>query len=125
MNELLTVSKRIDRASIRLYAEVSDDYNPIHLDPDFAAASPMKGIIAHGMLSLNLIWQSVRASLGCSGESTVLEVRFLKPVREDDVLTAGGSARIEGGYDAWVKNQRGETVIGGTVSIRQPRQATI
>ena len=125
MNELLNVSKRIDRASIRLYAEVSDDYNPIHLDPDFAAASPMKGVVAHGMLSLNLIWQSVRASLGCSGEGAVLEVRFLKPVREDDVLTAGGSARSEGGYNAWVKNQRGETVIGGTVSIREPHNAAM
>jgi 3-hydroxybutyryl-CoA dehydratase len=115
--ELARVSKLIDRAAIRLYAELTDDFNPIHLDPVFAAASPMKGIIAHGMLSVSLIWQSLARSLDPAQAGTVLDIRFLKPVRENDVVTAGGAAVAPGCYEVWVKNQHGETVIGGTAAI--------
>lgn len=115
---LAPVSKRIDRTAIRLYAELTDDFNPIHLDPDFAAKSPMKGIIAHGLLSVNLLWQSVRISLGEAAVSdATLDIRFLRPVREDDVVTAGGRRRADGnGYDVWIANQHGETVISGRMA---------
>lgn len=115
---LSPVSKRIDRAAIRLYAELTDDFNPIHLDPDFAARTPMKGIIAHGLLSVNLLWQSVRISLGDAAVSdATLDIRFLRPVREDDLVTAGGQRRADGdGYDVWINNQHGETVIAGRMA---------
>ncbi len=119
MTETLAhVSKRIDRAAIRLYAELTDDFNPIHLDPDFAATTPMKGIIAHGLLSVNLLWQSVRQTLGDEAVSdATLDIRFLRPVREDDVVTAGGTRRADGdGYDVWIANQHGETVIAGRMA---------
>lgn len=113
---LQTVSKRIDRAAIRLYAEITNDFNPIHVDPEFARQTAMGGIIAHGMLSLNLVWQSLRASLGEEyAAGAVLDVRFVRPVREDDVVTAGGERRSEG-FDVWVRNQNGEPVIVGQVT---------
>jgi acyl dehydratase len=117
---LVAVSKRIDRAAIRLYAEISDDFNPIHVDPEFAAKTPMRGIIAHGMLSLNLVWQSLRATYGGeAAEGATLEVRFVRPVREDDVVSAGGSL-VEGAvgiYAITVTNQKDEPVITGTVTL--------
>jgi 3-hydroxybutyryl-CoA dehydratase len=116
--ELVTVSKTIDRPAIRLYAEITDDFNPIHLDPEFAAATPMRGIIAHGMLSLNLVWQSLRASYGAvAAEGAKLDVRFVRPVRENDVVSATGRLRSgsAGGYDVVVANQNGEPVITGTL----------
>ncbi len=61
---LIPSSKVIDRPAIRAYAEVTGDFNPIHLDPDFAVRTPMKGIIAHGMLSLNMLWQALAKTLG-------------------------------------------------------------
>lgn len=122
-DDLPTVSKRIDRAAIRLYAEISDDFNPIHVDPEFAAASPMKGIIAHGMLSLNLIWQVLRNAAGEIQPPVVLDVRFRKPVRENDVVTAGGRRAEDGGYDVWARNEQGETVIDGTARLA-PGSAT-
>lgn len=115
--ELLPCSKRIDRQSILLYAAVTDDFNPIHVDDAFAAQSPMGGIIAHGMLSLNLIWQSLRATLGQAGTRDIeLAIRFTRPVRIDDVVTAGGSLSDPAArrYEVWVRNQSGETVIAGT-----------
>lgn len=118
--ELVTVSKRVDRAAIRLYAEITEDFNPIHVDPDFAARTAMGGIIAHGMLSLNLIWQALGATFGRqAAEGARLEVRFVRPVREDDVVSASG--RLVPGsdatYDVTVANQKGEAVISGTLSL--------
>jgi acyl dehydratase len=118
--ELERVSKVVDRAAIRLYAEITDDFNPIHVDPDFAATTPMRGIIAHGMLSLNLIWQSLRATYGAQAqEGAKLDVRFTRPVREDDTVSAHGRLREgdAGIYDVTIENQRGEPVISGTLTL--------
>ncbi len=53
-----------DESGIRRYAELTGDFNPIHVDPEFAATTPFGGVIAHGTMSLNLIWQAAAASLG-------------------------------------------------------------
>jgi 3-hydroxybutyryl-CoA dehydratase len=119
---LVPAEKLIDRAAIRLYAEITDDFNPIHLDPVFAAGTPMGGIIAHGMLSLNLIWQSLRETYGPdAAEGAELEVRFVKPVREGDVVRAQGLAVAgpRGRYEVSVCNQAGEAVIVGTLTLAQ------
>lgn len=118
--ELARVSMVIDRPAIRLYAEITDDFNPIHVDPEFAAASTMRGIIAHGMLSLNLIWQSLRATYGAEAhEGARLDVRFTRPVRENDTVSASGKLRdgVAGVYDVAVENQHGEPVIAGTLTL--------
>ncbi len=116
---LETASLRVSRSAILLYAAITDDFNPIHIDPGFAAQTPMKGIIAHGMLSLNLIWQSLRRSLGLDAVARiVLEVRFVRPVRENDVVTAGGERDADGRCTVWVRNQAGETVIAGHAGPR-------
>jgi len=118
--ELVAVSKTIDRSAIRRYAEITEDFNPIHVDPDFAATTPMRGIIAHGMLSLNLVWQSLRATYGAAAaEGATLEVRFVRPVRENDVVSATGRLRTGAGsgYDVVVTNQNGEPVITGTLTL--------
>ena len=118
--ELVKVGKTIDRPAIRLYAEVTDDFNPIHVDPEFAATTPMRGIIAHGMLSLNLIWQSLRATYGSgAAEGAKLDVRFVRPVRENDIVSAGGRLKdgAAGTYEVTVENQNGESVIAGTLTL--------
>jgi acyl-coenzyme A thioesterase PaaI-like protein len=48
-----------------------------------------------------------------------LNVRFLRPVREDDVITAGGRLKAFGspGYELWVRNQNDELVITGEAAI--------
>ncbi|GGC87331.1 MaoC family dehydratase [Chelatococcus reniformis] len=117
---LVPAEKVIDRQAIRLYAELTTDFNPIHLDPEFAAKSPMKGIIAHGMLSLNLVWQALRATFGRQvADGAVMDVRFIKPVREDDTVHAEGEAVADapGRYAVRVVNQHGEAVIVGTVDL--------
>jgi 3-hydroxybutyryl-CoA dehydratase len=112
----------VDRAAIRRYADITEDYNPIHLDPEFAAATPMKGVIAHGMLSLSLIWQSLHDTFGLAFMvDAALDIRFVRPVRENDWVISGGSITDERGtYDVWVRAESGsrsETVISGFVTL--------
>jgi len=115
----------VDRAAIRRYADLTHDYNPIHLDPAFAARTPMGGVIAHGMLSMSLIWQALAATFGPDAMAGLeLDVRFAKPVREDTWVTAGGT-RIgeEAKYEVWVRaeqNAGADTVIAGTVTLGRP-----
>lgn len=124
-SELTERRFHVDRAAIRRYADVTQDYNPIHLDPEFAAKTPMGGVIAHGMLSLSLLWQSLAATFGLERMTGIaLEIRFLRPVREDDWVVAGGNrADSSNRYDVWVRadgRDRSETVIAGTATLREP-----
>jgi len=105
---------------------VTNDYNPIHVDKEFAARSPMGGIIAHGTMSVALIWQALRDTLGIEALDRVhLEIRFVHPVRVDDDVSAGGELR-DGSeppvYDVWVRNGAGLDVIKGTATVKRGKQ---
>ncbi|MBR0681546.1 MaoC family dehydratase [Roseomonas eburnea] len=103
----------VDRSAILAYAAITDDYNPLHVDEAFAAGTPFGKPIAHGMLSLNLVWQSLRRAFG-QAMPIALDVRFVRPVLQDTRVTAGGHRRKDGAYDVWVRNGAGDDVIIGT-----------
>jgi 3-hydroxybutyryl-CoA dehydratase len=109
----------VDEAAIQRYARITGDFNPIHVDPAFAAQTEMGGVIAHGTMSLNLIWQALEATLGREGLATVtLDIRFRRPVRPGDVIEGGGALDPDrASYSVWARNQRGENVIEGTASL--------
>ncbi len=74
--------------------------------------------IAHGTLSLCLVWQCLQRNFGAQALADLdLQVRFIKPVYIDDVVTAGGqsSEASPGQYDVWVRGQDGSDRIVGTV----------
>lgn len=120
MSTLLPARLKVTREKIRYYADISKDYNPIHLDPEFAARTPMGGIIAHGTLSLNLIFQAIERTFGAPVDHHAIDVRFKAPVRENDEVEAGGQLHEDGHYIVWVKNQDGVVVIEGTATIHGP-----
>ena len=119
-SHLETVALLVDEAAILRYAAVSGDYNPIHIDPEFASKTEMGGVIAHGTLSLNLIWQALEQTLGREGLDTVdLDVRFRRPVRVGDRIEAGGALDENGErYRVWARNQDGVNIIEGTATRR-------
>jgi 3-hydroxybutyryl-CoA dehydratase len=122
---LTPVALHIDRQAILSYARITGDFNPIHVDPEFAAKTPLGGVIAHGTLSLNLIWQSLAATFGSEVlRGAAIDVRFTKPVRVGDTVEAGGrrSADVPGRYDVWVRNQEGTNVIEGTAALSATRE---
>lgn len=119
--DIKPVSLRVEPSTIRAYAELTDDFNPIHLDPVFAATTPMGGVIAHGTMSVCLLWQAVFQTFGerAFEASVDLDIRFVKPVREGETLTAGGRSRADadGLYDVWVRGNDGEDRVAGTLRL--------
>ena len=114
-----TVSLCVTAEAIRAYAELTDDFNPIHLDPEFAARTPMGQVIAHGTMSLCLIWQFVERNFGAAAlDSLTLDVRFVKPVHVGDVITAGGQPKPDahGVWSVWVRGADGVDRIVGDLT---------
>jgi len=84
-----SVAKTITEADILLYAAVSTDTNPVHIDAEAAASSMFKERIAHGMLSAGLISAVLGTRL--PGPGTIYlgqTLRFRGPVKIGDTVTA-------------------------------------
>lgn len=120
------LKKSVIQENINLYAKASRDFNPIHIDEDFAKKTPLGGTIAHGMLILAYISQMMTAVFGQSWLSSGrLNVRFKAPARPGDTLTVSGRiSRIEKSSDQTVfsgdvlcANQHGEAVIIGETRV--------
>ncbi len=121
------VTKHVNQERINRYAEASGDFNPIHVDGNFAKKTPLGGTIAHGMLILAYASEMLTTAFGQSWLSSGrLSVRFREPARPGDVITVIGKIKTieqEGNKtsvncDVLSQNQRGETVIMGKASVR-------
>ncbi len=92
--EIPPLERTVTQGRIDAYAVASGDYNPIHLDPDFAAATPFGGTIAHGMLLLAYASAALARAFGQAWlETGSLKVRFRNPAPAGTVVTARG--RVE------------------------------
>lgn len=81
--------KEVTTRDIELFAEVSTDRNPVHLDDAYAADTIFEGRIAHGMLTAGLVSAVIGEQL--PGHGTVYlgqSLKFLAPVRPGDIVTA-------------------------------------
>ena len=123
---LTEVRRTITQEQIRRYADAAGDHNPVHIDEAFARESAFGGTIAHGMLVLALVSESLAATFGQTwGEASRLKVRFRAPARPGDTLTAGGSVRAiyeeEGTTfalcDIECRNERGDVLISGEARV--------
>lgn len=84
-----SLRKQVTDRDIALFAEVSTDRNPVHLDDDYAHDTIFGGRIAHGMLTASLISAVIGEQL--PGHGTVYlgqSLKFLAPVRPDDMVLA-------------------------------------
>ena len=115
-----TFTKTITEADINAFAGITGDFNPLHVNVEFAARSRFGERIAHGMLTAGLISTVLGMRLpGPGGIFISQTLNFLKPVRIGDTVTA--SAEVIG-YRADKRiltlkttchNQRGEVVVDG------------
>ena len=84
-----SISKQIGEAEIEMFAQVSEDRNPLHLDEAAAAASIFKTRIAHGMLSASLFSALIGERLPGHGSIYLSQnLRFTAPVKIGDTVTA-------------------------------------
>lgn len=89
VGQTASVSRTVSEADILMFAGVSGDTNPVHLDEEFAASTLFGGRIAHGMLSAGLFSAVFGTRLpgpGCIYLSQSL--RFKAPVKIGDTVVA-------------------------------------
>ena len=89
VGQTASLGKTITEADILMFAAVSMDTNPVHLNAEVAAGSVFKQRIAHGMLSAGLISAVLGTQL--PGPGTIYmgqTVRFRAPVKIGDTVTA-------------------------------------
>jgi len=83
------LQKVVTDADIEMFAQISTDRNPVHLDDDYAQDTIFEGRIAHGMLTAGLISAVIGEQL--PGHGTVYlgqSLKFLGPVRPGDMVYA-------------------------------------
>ena len=117
------VVRVVTQGGIDAYAGASGDHNPIHVDPEFARATPFGGTIAHGMLVLALIGEMMRGAFGDAWSSSgKLKVRFKAPTRPGDTVTASAVLSKESAdiaeFAVQCASQSGEVLIEGRASVR-------
>lgn len=71
---------------VRKFAEVTGDYNPVHLDEEYAKSTRFGQRIAHGMLSAGFISNALATHLGPGGIYLAQTLKFLNPVYIGDHL---------------------------------------
>lgn len=121
----------LTRTDLVRYAGASGDFNPLHHDHEFASASGLPDVMAHGMLSAGLLAAALTRWFG-PGSVQHYKVRFRSPVWPGDVLTAHCRS-IEPAEDApdpsanlvvdLVRGE-GDVVLSGTARIRLADRTT-
>ena len=89
-----TYAKTVTEADVVLFAGISGDSNPVHMDNEFAKGTMFKGRIAHGMLSASYI--STVLGMQIPGPGTIfmsLTTRFKAPVRIGDTVVTTCTVR--------------------------------
>ncbi len=84
-----SLRKIVTDRDIEMFAEVSTDRNPVHLDDSYAQDTIFEGRIAHGMLTAGLISAVIGEQL--PGHGTVYlgqSLKFMAPVRPGDMVLA-------------------------------------
>lgn len=84
------VKPPINKVQLARYAGASGDFNPIHLDEDFARQAGMDGVITHGMLNMSFLAQYASNLAGDNAELVRLRVRFVAISKPGDVITCTG-----------------------------------
>lgn len=123
-------SKTVTEADVVLYAGITGDVNPVHIDHEAARRSIFEGPVAHGMLSAGFISTVLGTRLPGPGTIYLSQsLRFAAPVRIGDTVTA----RVEiselkpekrrAVLRTECRNQDGNAVITGEAVVLIPESA--
>jgi acyl dehydratase len=121
------LKRPVTQEQINRYAAASGDFNPIHIDPEFARKTELGGTVAHGMLVLAYLSELMTESFGRDWlRSGNLSVRFKGAAYPGDTITVSGKVtglNNENGAvlvdcEVLCRNQRNEPVIIGATKVR-------
>lgn len=118
------VKKVVTGEDVELFAKISTDNNPVHLDEEFAKTTPFKRRIAHGMFSAGLISAVLGTKLPGYGTIYMSQsLSFKRPVYLGDELTAWveviekNDEKKRMKLKTWVENQEGKPVVDGEALV--------
>jgi len=124
IGESASITKMISEADIVNFAGIIGDFNPVHINPEYAKTTMFGERIAHGMLTASFISTLVGCCLpGINALYLSQDIKFVKPVKIGDTITA--YAEVTEKIDAKqrlvlktvVKNQRDEVVVDGKAVV--------
>lgn len=117
-------TKTITETDVYLFAGITGDVNPVHVNEVYAKEGIFKGRVAHGMLSASLI--STVLGMYLPGPGSIYakqDIKFLAPVRFNDTITATCTVKEKITekkrviLDCKVTNQDGVDVVSGEATI--------
>ena len=129
IGESASLARTLGADDIALFAAVSGDINPAHMDPDYAKDDLFHRIIAHGMWTGGLISAVLGTKL--PGPGTIYldqDLKFRAPVAPGDTVTATvtvtgrDAARHRLTLDCRCVNQHGTEVVTGTAIVQAPTE---
>src|SRR5437764_3210226 len=124
-----TLIRTLTEQDIKLFAVMSGDINPAHVDPEYAMSSRFREVIGHGMWSGALI--STVLGTEFPGPGTIYlgqDLRFRRPVKVGDTITIKVTAKEKDPekrkvvLDTECVNQDGEIVVSGTAEVIAPAE---
>jgi 3-hydroxybutyryl-CoA dehydratase len=121
-----SITRTITEAHIVIFAGLTGDMNPLHVDAEYAAKSMFGERIAHGMLVAGLISAVLGTDL--PGPNSIYlgqDLKFTAPVKIGDTLTVTATVTEKRDDKRIIKlrttatNQRGEMVVDGSAVIKK------
>lgn len=117
-------TKTVTESDVVMYAGITGDFNPMHIDQVYAEKTRFGGRIAHGMLTAGFI--SAVLGMKLPGEGSIYmsqSLRFTRPVRIGDTITArievielfADKKRVRLGTTC--RNQNDELVLDGEALV--------
>ena len=121
------LKRRVTQERINLYASATGDFNPIHINPEFASKTPLGSTVAHGMLILAYLSEFLTEGFGQDWLSSGnISARFKGPAYPGDTIMIRGKVtgvqRENGAIlidcDVLCQNQQDEPVIICVTKVR-------
>ncbi len=129
VGDAASLTRTLTREDIQLFAVMSGDVNPAHVDEEYAKSDHFHTIVAHGMWGASLISTLLGTTLPGPGTIYLTQtLRFRRPVAVGDTITVTVTAiardpekhRVT--FDCRCMNQKGEVVIEGVAEVLAPTE---
>ena len=120
-------TKTITETDVYLFSGISGDFNPVHVNEEYAKTTPFGTRIAHGALPQSLIAPVLGMKLpGLGTIALEVSIRFRAPTYFGDTITAKATVQEKLEEKRWVRmdcewtNQHGEIVATGSALVIPP-----
>ena len=126
-----SLSRKITEEGIISFAEATGDFNPLHLDKEYAKNTVFKRPIAHGMLVASLISNIIGNKLPGPGTVYISQTLvFKRPAKINDIIVAEvevneidiGKGRVS--LNTYCRNQDGLVVLEGEAIVSPKKRST-